>query len=165
MPKEYLCKVNQNLNIDSIFGFIDATISIGDQNIISPIIAIYNGKLCDVTGTIRIVLFSEELKFILKNSGVLISIHTILQYDKGKPLQSFAEDLYSERLSAKDLVLNFIYKLILTASYGRFSIQDAQTRIQIISNDLQSELNSNFEVANSTELTSDFSLCTLFSSF
>ena len=90
-----------------------------DANIISPLITVYEGKLCDLTGNIRVVLFSEELKFIIANGGVISDIHAVLNYSRGQPLKEFAESLFEERQKTDDLTMKFIFKLILNSSFGR----------------------------------------------
>jgi hypothetical protein len=132
-----------------------------NSHILSPIILQYNGKLCDVTGNIRMVIFSEELKFILKNKGVLFKIHSILSYSKGTPLKDFANNLFNERISTNNVILKYIYKLILNSSYGRFSINSTNTKLQILTTKLFSELQENFEVLNSIYLTPDYTLSTV----
>jgi hypothetical protein len=118
--KESLIQINNNKdNINNIFGFIDATIIMSDANIISPLITVYDGKLCDLTGNIRVVLFSEELKFIIANGGVISDIHAVLNYNRGQPLKEFAESLFDERLKTDDATMKFIFKLILNSSFGR----------------------------------------------
>ncbi len=160
--KESLIQINNNKdNINNIFGFIDATIIMSDANIISPLITVYDGKLCDLTGNIRVVLFSEELKFIIANGGVISDIHAVLNYNRGQPLKEFAESLFDERLKTDDATMKFIFKLILNSSFGRWSINDANTRINIVNNEMKAEYERNFEVASSTTLSDEFSMCTL----
>lgn len=162
--KNYLKKLNENLlNIDKIFGFVDVTILLKENYIVSPLIIHYQGKLTDVTGEIRIVIFSEELKFIIKNNGKLIKIHRFIEYSRGFPMKQFAIDLFERKNESKrngDKINEFIYKLIMNSCYGRFGLQETSIKNTIVANENIPIIEKYGVVFDKIDITEKFSLIT-----
>lgn len=126
----------ENIKIDDIFGFVDVMLSVKSPHIISPLCLKYNRRLTEVnTEQARVILFSEELKFILKHGGEIIKIYKILSYKKGFPLSQFANDFYEMKKNAKNKAEINIYKLILNSAYGRFGLRFGKMGAIIVNQD------------------------------
>ena len=114
-----------NLNGLKMFGFFDILIKVETKRSLSPLIIRYNSKLTDVTGEVRVTIFSEELNFILNNGGTLIEVYSGLVYESSRLLEDFARTLYTKRKSTTNNTEQLIYKLILNSAYGRFALKDS----------------------------------------
>jgi hypothetical protein len=153
VKSEHLEVLNNNMEyINShgfnMFGFFDVLIKVESKRSLSPLIIRYNSKLTDVTGTIRVTVFSEELKFIMDNGGTLIEIYSGLIYESSKLLKNFAETLYAKRKSSNDETEQLIYKLILNSAYGRFALKDSMEVSTLTTNE-------QYEVINNYRTTSN----------
>ena len=132
MTRDEINTINETLNIDDLFGFVDVTVKVDSKYKISPLIAHVNGRLTDVNGIIRIVIFTEELKFVLEFGGVISKIHGGIMYERGKPLKDFVDDLYQMRLDTDNVSLKETTKLILNSGYGRFGLKMVETVTKVV---------------------------------
>lgn len=142
---KYIRMFNQNLkllnrDLLSLFGFFDVRINVKEIRSISPLIMKHEGKLTDVTGEVRITIFSEELKFIMLNGGEILEIYAGIIYDDAPVLRRFALELYNKRISSKDETEKIIYKLILNSAYGRFALKDSEEQTKVCTNEQFEEL-------------------------
>lgn len=143
---KFIRELNDNIDIINrdgfgLFGFFDVRVKVEAIRNISPLIIKYDGKLTDVSGEIRTTIFSEELKFIMMNGGVLIEIFSGVIYDKAPILDEFANTLYTRRKSSNNNIIQLLIKLILNSSYGRFALKDNHEQVKICSNEQLDELN------------------------
>ena len=153
LHEKYIRMINNNLNIVNrdylyLFGFFDVRINVKEIRSISPLIIKYEGKLTDVTGEIRVTLFSEELRFIMCNGGELLEIYSGIVYDDWPVLKRFAEELYNKRRNSKDETEKIIYKLILNSAYGRFALKESEEQTKVCTN-------NQFEIVNDYRITSN----------
>ena len=149
----YIMMINKSIDIINrdllyLFGFFDVRINVKEMRSISPLIIKYEGKLTDVTGEIRVTIFSEELKFIMCNGGELLEVYSGIIYDDFPVLKRFAEELYNKRRNSKDNTEKMIYKLILNSAYGRFALKESEEQTKVCTNE-------QFDVVNDYRITSN----------
>lgn len=149
----YLELMNDNIDyINSnglkLFGFFDVLIKVETTRALSPLIIRYNSKLTDVTGLVRVTIFSEELNFILNNGGTLIELYSGLVYESSRLLEDFARTLYTKRKSTTNDTEQLIYKLILNSAYGRFALKDSMEVSALTTNE-------HFDIINTFRSTSN----------
>jgi hypothetical protein len=121
MPYEYK-GVAYNPKLEDTFGFAYASIYVPESLQYKPLPVRIDESLATPSGHILGVYFTEELKYA-KSIGCQITVHRCYQYSKKVIFKKYVEDLYKEKVEAKDSERVFI-KLLLNGLYGFFARTD-----------------------------------------
>ena len=134
----YIYNINNIKDIDTYFGFIECLIYVPNKYTIGPLSIKIKNRLIQPWGYLRGVWFSEEIKFAIQCGCTIKKIFKILHYkNKKKMFSTFVNDLYSERVKTKSVILKEFYKLFMNSLYGRLGINNTKTAtICIEDNDL-----------------------------
>jgi hypothetical protein len=141
-----------------IFGFVEVLIEVNSKYTISPLISVHDGKLTDLKGTMKVIRFTEELNFILKNGGCIKHVYSGVIFNVGKPLNTFATKLYDDRTTTDKEGLKAIYKLLLNSGYGRFALKDNIEQTYISNNEDYNLISEYRSTSQEYRLNSEFLL-------
>jgi hypothetical protein len=133
-------------------------IEVDSKYTISPLIAVHEGKLTDLKGTMKVIRFTEELNFILKNGGCIKHIYSGVIFNVGKPLNRFATKLYEQRTTTDKEGLKAIYKLLLNSGYGRFALKDNVEQTYISNNEDYNLISEHRSTSQEYKLNDEFVL-------
>lgn len=127
----------KNINLENFFGFLSVRILVSKEEY-APIIGKkdFSGRLIFPTGEFDVNIFSEELKYAIKNTKTkILKIYFAYEYEKKYLFKEFIDHFYTKRLNAKknkNNTLQYIYKLILNSLYGRFGLKPNKTITKIL---------------------------------
>lgn len=122
------CSDLKYMDLDTVFGFVEATIECPDTLNI-PLLPYRDPKsntLLFPTGRFRGVYFTEELK-MARDIGYNIELERGYLFEKKEsPFAEFVTGIYEERKKAKidkDEAMSYINKILMNSLYGRFGIR------------------------------------------
>ena len=131
--------LSTSTDLNSYFGFVYAEI-IPPKDLKAYFIPLrdINGNITTPNYKFNGLYFSELLKESI-NYGYKINVIWGYKFERGKDVfKEYIETLYNERLQAKKDGLNsiqYIYKLLLNSSYGRFGMREIENKLKILSKD------------------------------
>lgn len=144
----------ENVNLDTLFGFINAYI-VCPKDIKKPVLPYKDrdGTLVYPTGKFVGVYFSEELKYARSIGYEVVPISGYLFEKMEYIFEKFITDFYDKRLEAKkagDEAMSFIYKILMNSLYGRFGMNPESLVTEICKHDKYIEymMNDNFQSAD-----------------
>lgn len=131
IPTIYLKKY-KNIKYDkNLFGFMKVMIKTKDFSKVPHIPIIMNNKLCfpHIQEYKKILLFTEDLKYVLENELYEIEDNNIITFHEFTAetiFKNYIEDVYKSRMLSKknyDEAGTILYKLLMNGLYGGFGIK------------------------------------------
>lgn len=133
MPTGYYKHIVGPIDISNpnLIAFVKARIT-APENLLVPLLPMnINGKMVAGAGTFEGMYFSQELCYAL-SLGYQIETTEAYIFEGRLVFDDFIKDLYKERLSyPKSNPMNYICKLIMNSTYGRFGMAPVLTDVNV----------------------------------
>lgn len=117
MPVEYLGESHKLIDASSVYGFVEATVTIPEDYV--PTLPVRLEKLFFPCGTIRAVWSNEELIVAVNRGARIDKIHTAHYFKTREIFKSYIDKLYALKQHATEPTRT-IAKLLMNALYGKF---------------------------------------------
>ena len=144
-----------------LIAFVKAHIT-APTNIKVPLLAMnVNGKMIAGVGSFSGIYFSQELRYAL-SLGYIIQPYEAYIYEPKLIFDEFINDMYKKRLSYdKSNPMNYICKLIMNSTYGRFGMAPNLTEVRLLNpNDVISDLDVNSKFTDITKFNDNLVMVT-----